>query len=84
MIEDYIYRDYVIGIILSGSYATGNYTDNSDIDVHIVTSNVNWKERGNKIIDGKMILEDTLENITKEKNLEDKFFDLYLEVVGDK
>ena len=28
--------------------------------------------------------QDTLANITTENSLEDKFFDLYLEVVGDK
>ena len=34
------------------------------------------------IIDGRMILCDTLENLTAEKSLEDKFFDIYLETVG--
>lgn len=35
------------------------------------------------IIDGKLVALDTLENITSEKNLEDKFFDLYKNAVGD-
>lgn len=54
-LEGYKNEDYVIGAILGGSYATGNYTTNSDIDIHIITKNINWKERGNKIIDGIMI-----------------------------
>ena len=29
------------------------------------------------IIDGKMVLEDTVSNLTKEKSLEDKFFEIY-------
>lgn len=54
-LEEYKNEDYVIGTILGGSYATGNYTTNSDIDIHIITKNVDWKERGNKIINGIMI-----------------------------
>lgn len=33
------------------------------------------------IIDGKLIIEDTKENLTKEKSLEDVFFDLYVKEV---
>ena len=54
-LEEYKNEAYVIGAILGGSYATGNYTINSDIDIHIITKNVDWKERGNKIINGIMI-----------------------------
>lgn len=35
------------------------------------------------IIEGKLQVCDSLENLTKEKNLEDKFFDIYKEVAGD-
>ena len=35
------------------------------------------------IIDGKMIACDSLENICGEKDLEDVFFELYEETVGD-
>ena len=35
------------------------------------------------IISGKMIVCDTLENLTKEKSLEDKFFEIYEETVGE-
>ena len=34
-------------------------------------------------VNGKMIECDTLENMTKEKSLEDKLFDIYVETVGD-
>jgi len=34
------------------------------------------------IIDGKMVVCDTIENITSEKSLEDVFFDIYEETVG--
>ena len=54
------------------------------VSTHIFSLIEKICDRVGIIIDGKMILEDTLENITKEKKLEDKFFDLYLEVVGDK
>lgn len=35
------------------------------------------------IIDGKMAVCDTLENLTKEKSMEDKFFEFYEELGGD-
>jgi sodium transport system ATP-binding protein len=35
------------------------------------------------IIDGSMVVCDTLENVTKEKSLEDVFFDLYAAKVGN-
>ncbi|MBO4668041.1 MAG: ATP-binding cassette domain-containing protein [Bacilli bacterium] len=35
------------------------------------------------IINGKMVTEDTLENLTKEKSLEDKFFEIYNQVEGN-
>lgn len=54
-LEDYKNKDYVIGAILCGSYATGNNTKRSDIDVHIVTTDISYKQRGNVIVDGIMI-----------------------------
>ena len=39
-------------------------------------------DRAGIIIDGKLVLCDTLENITAEKSLEDIFFDLYAEAKG--
>ncbi len=36
------------------------------------------------VIDGKLTVCDSLENLVKEKSLEDKFFEIYEEVAGDK
>lgn len=55
-INQYKDEDYSLGAILTGSYATGNYDENSDIDIYIVTSDdTKWRERGNKNIDGFLI-----------------------------
>jgi len=55
-IEQYKDEDYFLGSILTGSYATGNYDENSDIDIYIVTTDdTKWRERGNKNIDGFLI-----------------------------
>ena len=55
-IDQYKDEDYFLGAILTGSYATGNNTPNSDIDVFIVTKDsTTWRERGNKLIDGYLI-----------------------------
>lgn len=55
-INQYKNEDYFLGAILTGSYATGNYDKNSDIDIYIVTSDdTKWRERGNKNIDGFLI-----------------------------
>lgn len=46
----------VDGILVCGSYITGNPSSHSDLDVHIVLNNsVDFREKGNKIIDGLMI-----------------------------
>jgi predicted nucleotidyltransferase len=43
----------VSGILICGSYITGNPTKNSDIDIQIILKRgTNWRERGNKIVDG--------------------------------
>lgn len=55
-IDKYKDEDYFLGAILTGSYATGNNDENSDIDVFIVTKDsTTWRERGNKFIDGYLI-----------------------------
>lgn len=54
-LEEYKTDEKIIGAILGGSYANGNYTDSSDIDISIITSDDNYKKRGNIIIDGIMI-----------------------------
>ena len=46
----------VIGVLVCGSYITGNPTKHSDLDVHLVLDNdIQYRERGNKIIDGLLI-----------------------------
>ena len=54
-IDKYKDKDYVIGAVLCGSYATGNNTKRSDIDIHIITKNISYKQRGNIIVEGIMI-----------------------------
>ena len=54
-LEEYKNKEYVIGAVLCGSYATGNNTKSSDIDVQIITKEISFKERGNVIIDDMMI-----------------------------
>jgi predicted nucleotidyltransferase len=49
-------REDVLGILVCGSYITGNPTNRSDIDLHILTSEeIDWRERGSKIVDGYII-----------------------------
>jgi len=46
-------RKEIIGILVCGSYITGSPSSRSDIDIQIVyDDNINYRERGNKIIDG--------------------------------
>ncbi|MBI2663348.1 nucleotidyltransferase domain-containing protein [Candidatus Woesearchaeota archaeon] len=53
---DWKNKNGVIGALVCGSYVTGKPSKNSDIDVHIILSDkLNWRERGNKIIDGFLI-----------------------------
>jgi len=55
-IKEWRDKEEVLGAIITGSYAVGNQTNFSDIDVHIVLSDeVDWRERGNRIVDGFLI-----------------------------
>jgi len=55
-IENFAYKDDVVGILVCGSFVTGNPTLRSDLDVHIILDEaVEYRERGNKIIDGLLI-----------------------------
>ena len=54
-LKPYKEDEKIIGAILGGSYATGNYNEDSDIDISIITSDENYKKRGNIYLDGKMI-----------------------------
>ena len=53
------------------------------VSTHIFSLIEKICDRVGIIINGKMIICDTLENVTREKPLEDVFFDLYSETVGD-
>lgn len=49
-------RKYVIAAMLTGSRATDFYSPCSDIDIYIILSDkVNWREKGNELIDGLLI-----------------------------
>jgi len=50
------YAQDVAGVLVCGSYITGSPTSHSDLDVHLVLhEHVNYRERGNKIVDGLLI-----------------------------
>lgn len=53
------------------------------LSTHIFSLVEKLCDRVGVIIDGKLVALDTLENLTKEKNLEDTFFDLYANVAGE-
>ena len=52
------------------------------LSTHIFSLIEKLCDRVGVIIDGKLVALDTLENLTSESNLEDKFFDLYSQVKG--
>ena len=55
-LEEWENREDVIGAMVCGSYVTGNPTPHSDIDVHIILSDeVNWRTRGNVVVDNYLI-----------------------------
>ena len=54
------------------------------ISTHIFTLVEKICDRVGIIIDGKMIVSDSVENLTAEKNLEDKFFDIYAQTMERK
>ena len=50
-LENFEYKGDIVGVLACGSYITGNPSSHSDLDVHIILNeNVNYRERGNKII----------------------------------
>ncbi len=49
-------KDFVEAALLTGSYALGLQTPRSDVDVYIILSDdVDWRKRGNVVIDGVLI-----------------------------
>ena len=53
------------------------------LSTHIFSLVEKLCDRVGVIIDGKLVALDTLSNLTAEKNLEEKFFDLYKNTVGE-
>ena len=53
------------------------------ISTHIFSLVEKLADRVGIVINGKMVLCDKLSEITKEKNLEEIFFDAYMREVGD-
>ena len=53
------------------------------VSTHFFILFENIFDRVGIFINGEMVCCDTLENVTAEKSLEDKFFDIYTEMVGD-
>jgi len=50
------FKDDIEAVFLTGSYAFGNADEFSDIDLYIILSDdVNWRERGNKRVNGFLI-----------------------------
>ena len=55
-IENWEHIELTDAIFLTGSYATGNATKESDIDIFIILNDsVEWRERGNRKIDGFLV-----------------------------
>ncbi|MCL2217154.1 MAG: nucleotidyltransferase domain-containing protein [Defluviitaleaceae bacterium] len=55
-LSDFEHMKDVVGVMVCGSYITGNPGKHSDLDVHIILdNNVKYRERGNRVIDGLVI-----------------------------
>lgn len=55
-LADWREREEIVGILLCGSYVTGNPSQRSDLDVHLVLrEEEDWRERGNRYVDGFLI-----------------------------
>lgn len=55
-LSDFEYASDLVGVLVCGSYVTGNPTSHSDLDVHLILDDVVvYRERGNRIIDGLLI-----------------------------
>jgi hypothetical protein len=55
-IKEWRNKDEVVAALVCGSYITGNPSKRSDIDIHIILSDeVDWRERGNQIVNGFLI-----------------------------
>ena len=54
-LSNWEHRDIVDGVLLTGSRNIGMASNNSDIDLQILISDSNLRERGNQVVDGILI-----------------------------
>jgi len=55
-LADFEHTKILSGVLICGSYITGNPTKHSDLDTHLILKpDTNFRERGNRIIDGLII-----------------------------
>lgn len=55
-LENFKYKNDIDGILVCGSFITGNPSSHSDLDVHILLKEkADYRVRGNKIVDGLLI-----------------------------
>jgi predicted nucleotidyltransferase len=55
-LKEWKLKEAAIGVLICGSYVTGDPSNRSDIDLHIILSDkVDWRERGNKYVNGYLI-----------------------------
>ncbi len=55
-IENFEHKQDLIGVIVCGSYITGNPSNHSDLDVHLLLNDTcDYRERGNRVVDGLLI-----------------------------
>ena len=55
-LDSFEHKDDVVGCLVCGSFVTGNPNAHSDLDVHLILrEGVDYRERGNRIVDGLLI-----------------------------
>jgi len=55
-IDSWQFTDDIESVFLTGSHASGNADEFSDVDLFIILNdNVKWRERGNKMVDGLLV-----------------------------
>ncbi|TYR74053.1 hypothetical protein FZC79_16515 [Rossellomorea vietnamensis] len=55
-LNDFQYASDLAGVLVCGSFVTGNPSARSDIDVHLILKEgKEWRERGNEFVDGYLI-----------------------------
>lgn len=56
LLKELKFKEDIIGVLVCGSYITGNPSSHSDLDVHLILSDkVKYRQRGNKTVDGLLI-----------------------------